>query len=382
MLFKGVESFRSRSSFGDVDKYAEFLHAHNEQLSILLKLKNSVFAEQCENTICMTSLVLYLISIFCYFEPTVNAVILEDWKRDYLEMLELELLARTFRLVDRILRTEPAQLLRTMGLERWAWVAQKFWKEMGNDDFLLYRMFFTLFSVGIVVQRQFCDFILNLDINSIKGEDVVVLCMLISSAKIKIDVELPIKKLANLILAICRVVNVEFAMKSLMYLSRLPGLRFFVEQLSVELTDTETDADFGLLQDYLWATENFLLKDLSRRIDKRISLKAKVNELTRALPRLDISRAESVINKYAGDVTLAISKEYDKYGRDQFVEFLDDKSHVLAAKEWNLHMALAENLYEDEYVDTFDEDASSKNRDAGDINQQKVHKARRKLDFL
>lgn len=412
MLFKGVSPFKSLAEFvaeygegqrvkAHVDKldatnaYGEYLHYQNEQVSILLRLKRAILVAHCQNTACMNSLIVFLASFFHTrhnWHATMDELAIqatEPWKRDYFRILTYELSERMLKLAERLLRVEPAPLLRVFDLRFWFRLAREFaiTSMEGSPRYpeLVASLLRTLFAASTLQRSQFIRLLVTIDVEEgLSAEDVPLLCLLIMSADVSMQVdEIPPGQITSILLAlVCKkIVNVELIVLSLQWLARpLNWINSDVAGLCEQILQAHPLVHrdrLECLQDYLINTSVAKLVSLAKQLDVTRRRQDSIDRILKAFPRLKPDEARKLLEQNAGDVERALAggratKKWHGPANDEFSQLLDDKTEIKANMEAFIRAALAEetdgdgdgdgNIYEDEYVDTFGDDAAVNNK--------------------
>lgn len=145
----------------------------NEQLSLLLRLKDIPFAEHWLEGSFQESLVLYLESFFLSLVPAFGESLqaappkeaVADWQVAYVCALQSELASRSVRLSQRCLTVFAPPLLRAMDLPLWYGAACKMLsmcpascgegeEAASQMDAMLFGLYETLFSVGSLMAKH------------------------------------------------------------------------------------------------------------------------------------------------------------------------------------------------------------------------------------
>lgn len=422
MLFKGISPFRPWEEFvagyGDgsrskahtgkldaINAYGDYLHHQNEQVSILLRVKEDILAAHCRNAICMNSLIVFLASFFHTkhnWHATMSELIAEvneQWRRDYFRILTYELSERMLKLTERLLRIESAPLLRAFDLRFWLRLAREFTTGSLEDSHryseLVVSLLRTLFSAGKSQRNQFIRLLATIDVNDLVAEDVPLLCLLIMSANVSVhEDKIPPGQVTSILLALmCKeFADVELIVLSLQWLAHPPNwIDSDVMGLCQQILHYHIPAPkerLDCLQDYLMNTGVVKLVSLAKQLDAARRQQDSIDRLLEAFPKLGTEDARKLLDKNDGNLEWALAagqttKKWHGPADDEFSRLLDDKTEVKANMDAFIRAALAEegegegNLYEDEYVDTFGDDvaASGKRRSEGpshDIRSRKV----------
>lgn len=363
---RGVAPFRPLDCFETEDAFIDQLHKLNNQVSLLLRMKPPVFTEHWQKSPSLQSSLVLLVLTFLHYAPTALPQACDEWKREYVGILEGELLCRVLKLTERILATSPAPLLRSTDFIFWTKTTQKF---LETQDDLLFRLLKTLFKVGVLVRKQMVAIIPKIQREEIVGKDLACFCILLSAAYLDAQ-EIGVKSMASILSLLGRECDLGIAAKGLKYLSRLPVWQNVDLPALTAAMIQKGPENCLIIPDLIFSAEAVEMVGFAEDLQRETRNEASIQALLHALPKLTLQDARRLLKKYDGSVASAIDAEGPRFKKNEFVELLDDKSFVKSNKEYLL-TAPAEEVYEDEYVDTFD-DAGQTTTDP-DIATRKVH---------
>lgn len=391
LLFRGVEAYRPRSQFLGEDEYSAHLHSLNEQVSWILRLKRDIFASHLETSSLQHSLVLLIVATFHHLARLSPPVLVseEDWHGEYQQILENELVLRVIKLTDRLLVTAPAMLLRTVDLPHWI----QWWSGMvknaasvsapasnltfvaareGSLDGIIFRMMRTLFRVGIVARKQAVLLLSTLDVAILKDHDLLLVTMIISAAEVRVEEELAAATVAEVLLEISGQEDLVTAAQCLWYLSqhRCWDSSDSIKSLTTALHQAPSNAT-RLLVDMLNSTVDLSrLQPLASALTTAMEERDKIDAIIAAVPSMSLESAGAQLRRYNGNAQQVISNASSRDQGRAFARMLDDKSFVHAHMDkfraTLLEESVDERVYEDEYVDSFDESLSMDKHRASD----------------
>lgn len=385
LLFRGISPYRPLESFEEEDGYISSLHSLNEQLSFVLRLRKTILLEHVEDKQVQASLVLLAISLLYYLgQQDSRKNTKEEWKREYLDILEGELIIRAIKLAELLLNTCPAPLLRTLGLSHWTEIASKFYILYAD---LVYALLTTLFRVGLLIRKELVAFIRAVKFKEIEGDDIAVLCLLLAAAQITAKEMGTSTRLTEIILMVGRANDVTVASQGFQYLGRLSiwddelGVNQIVNDDGLLESLYETDE---LIPDLIISSGVARIRPLAQALQEAIVTRKKLNIIIEALPKLTLTEAKLALTRHDGDTTRAIAcTKMKRTVPNETALLLDDKSSYTKASIERILSTTAidddeEKLYEDEYVDTFDDD----NVPPNPVKKQDLDISRRKVRFL
>lgn len=381
MLFlaiPGVPTFTPESTLDSLDDYSAHLHSLNEQISILLRLKNVNFKEHFANNAFQQSVILTILSCLNFLDPTVEKREGEEWKIEYVEILEVELSSRMLKLADRFLCTTPAPLLRAADIAWWIGIFEKFHEIHRN---LVLSVASTLFRVSVLMRKNLFEFLNLVEIKELKQEYVVLICVLLRAASPNAD-KFSSTKLCLILVAIIKVADVSIlaiALRDLNMLSIWSSMDFSLMAKELIKNNIHDFSPIEMLADLIKEVGAWRMSGLGEELHKVIRIEDQLNKLQCALPKIkDRESGLKLLLKYDYDLDLLLQKEGPKNNNvDEFAKLLDDKTHVMANME--KYMASL-YVYEDEYVDTFDEDGAP--RKQGERDQEVDISKRKNADHM
>jgi hypothetical protein len=351
LLFRGVTPLRARNVCTDEEEYASDLHSLNEQLSILLQLNEEIWKTHLKDSQVQNSLLLCIASVLHYLGDE-RRTFLEEWRREYVEILEFELVTRALRLAHRMLEMGAGPLLRIMDISRWITFAGKFVMSHGE---LLYHTIGRLFEVGILARRQFLQFLSNLHMEQIeKDHDLEVLCFMFAATKAN-EMDISTEQLVALMTLVFSTEDIAVTARCLSWLARLSSLWSGIDSQSLAKKVVEKSKGLETINfssDLIHSNNLMTLKPFAEALENSASTKAKLNAIMEAVPKISLNEAQIALSRQEGDVSRVIADKITKSGPDEVTKLLDDKSFVKSHMDGY--------LYEDEYVDTYDDDVAAK----------------------
>lgn len=359
------------------EEYCAQLHELNENLSLLLRLRANYFKECWEGDQfpnCQRSWLLCILSILSHLphQGKQAGQLGEEWQEEYATLLEAELWGRALKLAGRILEVGAAPLLRAVDLVFVLRTIKGAFQTPHLDRELLFRFVLLLLRTGIVLRKALVRFVQSLPPRSSSsggGEtDFAAWCFLLAAAQLEAG-SLEEVAIADCLIRVQSLQDLSLAGECLKYLSRLPLWGHFDAEGVPLITKVAREiitglSDVTLLVDLLASTGSSALNRLAQELREESRKAQQLGVLMEALPSLSLKDAKEGLAQCHGDASLAISK-LDK-SKDLTRALLDDKRFVrenmekiLLASEGEDEDGPSHGLYEDEYVDTYDQTSSA-----------------------